>query len=84
MPTDAPTGCFQSGSGIGDLVPLRGASNVVAVVGSAHVGGLVRMWESASDLTHLSELLKAQELAGERSDDYACLSMSQLCLRRKL
>ena len=48
---------------------MRGASTVVAVVGSAHVGGIVREWKRASDLKQLSELLKAQELAGEGIGD---------------
>ena len=44
-------------------MPLKGVKSIVAVVGSAHVGGIQREWEGASDLQQLSLLLKAGEHA---------------------
>lgn len=63
MPAGAPLGCSQPGYGLGEYKPLKGASNVVAVVGSAHVAGIVREWQIASSIEQLSQLLKAQEQA---------------------
>jgi len=36
---------------------VAGPRAVVAVVGSAHVGGIVREWSQAADLDRLSQLL---------------------------
>ena len=60
MPEDAPAGCSTLGGGLGAYKGIEGPRAVVAVVGSAHVGGIVREWRQAEDLDRLSQLLKPQ------------------------
>ena len=59
MPSNAPAGVSQPGNGLGEFTPAKAPSAVVAVVGSAHVGGIVREWQAAQDASRLSELLGA-------------------------
>ena len=69
MPKDAPEGCSVSGCGLGEYVPMKNASAVVGVVGSAHVGGIVREWQDAADQEKLSRLLKAAAVHTDVSAD---------------
>ena len=57
MPRDATAGCSRFGGGLGEYKPVESPKAVVAVVGSAHVGGIIREWPEADDLSKLSELL---------------------------
>lgn len=57
MPEGAPAGCVTPGGGLGTYRGVAGPRAVVAVVGSAHVGGIVREWSQAADLDRLSQLL---------------------------
>lgn len=45
----APEAAAPRGLGDGAFQPLRGAQRVVAVVGTAHVRGMVRGWQAAVD-----------------------------------
>ena len=48
MPEDGmELGC-PSGSGDGTYEPLKGVGAVVGVVGTAHVHGIVKYWESSA------------------------------------
>jgi hypothetical protein len=57
MPGDAPAGCSKPGCGLGEYRGVAGPRAVVGVVGSAHVGGIVREWKQSQDLDRLSQLL---------------------------
>ena len=63
MPADSPAGCSRSGCGLGEYMPIEDANSVVAIVGSAHVGGIRREWESASAVEDLSHLLETRDKA---------------------
>lgn len=61
MPADSPTGLSTKGIGLGEYRAVEGPESVVAVVGSAHVGGIVREWQDIRDISGLSELLGSEE-----------------------
>ena len=69
MPTDPPEGCSVSGCGLGQYEPVKTASAVVGIVGSAHVGGIVREWQNAADQEQLSRLLMAAAVHTDVSAD---------------
>lgn len=56
MPQRAPEGCTVLGYGDGEYKAAAPIKAVVGVVGSAHVAGIVREWESAGNLDRLTEL----------------------------
>jgi len=47
--TGAPAAAAPQGLGDGAYTPLRGVQRVVAVVGTAHVRGMVREWQVATE-----------------------------------
>ena len=57
MPSEAPEGVSSPGLGLGTYKGLSDVKNVVGVVGSAHVGGILREWESAAEQEKLTELI---------------------------
>lgn len=65
VPEGGPTAAGPPGYGDGEYRPVADPQTVVAVVGSAHVRGIVREWERIEDqskcLQRLSELLGENE-----------------------
>ncbi|KAF6254495.1 hypothetical protein COO60DRAFT_1703286 [Scenedesmus sp. NREL 46B-D3] len=61
VPEGATASSAPSGAGDGPYVPLAGPAAVVSVVGSAHVRGMVQMWQdSLAAAGQLDDLLKAE------------------------
>ena len=60
MPSQAPEGVSLKGLGVGTYEGVPGTKAVVAVVGSAHVGGILREWENADQQDKLTELISKQ------------------------
>lgn len=62
MPEGGPEEATPSGNGEGEYKPEQAPKSLVAVVGSAHVRGILREWEKVSHeayLQQLQEILKA-------------------------
>lgn len=62
MPEGGPEQATSSGNGEGEYKPEQAPKTLVAVVGSAHVRGILREWEKVSHkdcLQQLQEILKA-------------------------
>lgn len=58
VPEAAPAGSAPSGLGDGAFKPLPGVRSIVGVVGSAHVRGMVREWNTCVKDTNVEDLLK--------------------------
>ena len=58
MPSEAPQGVSLEGLGLGTYTGVKDAKTVVGIVGSAHVGGILREWDSADQQEKLTELLE--------------------------
>lgn len=56
MPGGGPDLAAPNGWGEGEYVPVQDAAAVVAVVGSAHVRGICREWESIDQEEYLRRL----------------------------
>jgi hypothetical protein len=56
MPAGAPDQAAPSGHGEGEYKPLQEVQTVVAVVGSAHVRGIIREWGKISPQDYLNRL----------------------------
>lgn len=56
MPAGGPEAAAPSGYGEGEYEPVQDAAVVVAVVGSAHVRGIIREWGSISREEYLRRL----------------------------
>jgi hypothetical protein len=57
MPVGGEPGACPPGAGAGQYRPLPGPQTVVAVVGTAHVRGMIRVWEAAQRDVSLRSLL---------------------------
>ena len=57
MPQGGEPGACPVGQGAGQYAPLAGPRNVVAVVGTAHVRGMIREWVAAQRDASLRPLL---------------------------
>jgi hypothetical protein len=66
MARDAPEGSAPKGLGEGEYLPPAGAKNVVVVVGTAHVRGMCREWETA--LARPGDVGKLAPAAEQRPD----------------
>ena len=64
MPAEGPEAATPSGYGEGEYAPVQDAAAVVAVVGSAHVRGIIREWGAISRESYLQRLegLLAEEI----------------------
>lgn len=58
MPAGSPPESAPAGMGDGVFDPLQAPRSVVAIVGSAHVRGMVRDWKQHVDSQDVTELLK--------------------------
>lgn len=56
MPAGGPEEATPSGHGEGEYEPLSGARCVVAVVGTAHVRGIIREWTGINERDYLNRL----------------------------
>lgn len=50
MPENGPRRSAPMGQGDGEYQPVKGVKSVVAVVGSAHVRGMIKEWERLEQL----------------------------------
>jgi hypothetical protein len=66
VPEAAPLASAPKGSGDGAVAPLEGEASLVAVVGTAHVHGMVREWEQHCRDQYVEQLLTVQGAAAER------------------
>lgn len=57
MPVGGEAGACPVGQGAGQYQPLAGPRTVVAVVGTAHVRGMIRQWQAAQQDASLRPLL---------------------------
>ena len=57
MPVGGEPGACPTGAGAGQYAPLAGPRTVVAVVGTAHVRGMIRDWTAAQRDPSLRSLL---------------------------
>lgn len=57
MPVGGEVGACPPGSGAGQYQPLAGPRSVVAVVGTAHVRGMIRQWKAAQADAAIKPLL---------------------------
>ena len=60
MPSKAPAGVSEQGMGQGTYNGVSNVKSVVGIVGSAHVGGIIREWETASNLDQITTLLEKE------------------------
>lgn len=56
MPEAGPEEATPSGNGDGQYKPARAPGTVVAVVGSAHVRGILREWEAVARERYMQQL----------------------------
>ena len=56
MPEGGPAVAAPSGNGEGQYRPIEAPRNVVAIVGSAHVRGILREWRGVSHEDYLQRL----------------------------
>ncbi|MEW5308708.1 MAG: hypothetical protein WDW38_000646 [Sanguina aurantia] len=60
MPDGGTQGSAPAGLGDGAFEPLPGVASMVAVVGTAHVRGMIREWKACVANTDVTELLKVE------------------------
>ncbi len=56
MPEGGPEEATPPGNGEGEYKPAQAPERMVAVVGSAHVRGILREWEKVSHQEYLKKL----------------------------
>ena len=56
MPEAGPEEAMPSGNGDGQYKPVQAPGTVVAVVGSAHVRGILREWEAVARERYMQQL----------------------------
>jgi hypothetical protein len=58
MPEEGPQESCTPGRGQGVYNPIQSVESVVAVVGSAHIPGLLREWQTAANVAQMTDILR--------------------------
>ena len=67
MPEGGPEEATPPGNGEGQYKPVRGPERLVAVVGSAHVRGILREWGSVSRQGYMEQLQQVLKTGSKAS-----------------